>query len=143
MDAYQVQALLERHTTDPRVLAHCRDVAAVAWRIARAVREQGQGVDLEQVEVMGLLHDLGRAQTQDSRRDAIEGFLLAREEGLGREGRICLTHVLKGRDAAEGGEAGFLSTEERSRIGCDLGDPEVELPRSVRFMRAQMQGSGS
>ncbi len=119
MDAQQTQALLERHITDTRVLAHCRAVAAVACRIARAVRAQGHSVDLEQVEVMGLLHDLGRAHTHDSRRHGIEGFLLAQSEGAGRQGRICLIHVLKGRDTVQGVEAGFLSEEEQSIISGD------------------------
>jgi len=130
MNAHQAEALLERHITDPRVLAHCRDVAAAACCIARAVREQGQTVDLEQVEVMGLLHDLGRARTQDGRRHGIEGFLLAQSEGAGREGRICLTHLLKGRNAAEGVEAGFLSEEEAS-VSCDAHLSDLSLEEII------------
>ena len=118
MNAHQAQALLERTITDARVLVHCRDVADVACRIARAVREQGHTVDLEQVEVMGLLHDLGRAHTHDSRRHGIEGFLLAQSEGVGCQARICLTHLLKGRNTAQGVKAGFLSEEEQSIVSC-------------------------
>lgn len=119
MNVDQAHALLERHIADPQVLGHCRDVAAVACRIARAVREQGCAVDLEQVEVMGLLHDLGRACTHDSRRHGIEGYLLAQSEGVDRQGRICLTHVLKGRNAAQGVAAGILSEEEHSIVSRD------------------------
>ena len=128
MNVHQADALLERHITHPRLRGHCRDVAEVACRIAGAMRQRGHTVDLEQVEVMGLLHDLGRAHTQDSRRHGIEGFLLAHKEGVGRERRICLTHLLKGRNAAQGVEAGFLSQEEQYSVSCDgpLSDLSLE-----------------
>jgi len=138
MNAHQAQALLERHVTDARVLAHCREVAAVACRIAWALREQGQTVDLEQVEVMGLLHDVGRARTHDIRRHGIEGFLLARSEGVGRQGRICLTHLLKGRNAAQGVEAGFLSEEEQCSVSCDGSLSDLSLEEIIVIVADMM-----
>jgi len=131
MNAHQAQALLEGHISDARVLAHCREVAAVACRIAWALREQGQTVDLEQVEVMGLLHDVGRARSHDIRRHGIKGFLLVQSEGVGRQGHICLTHLLKGRNAAQGVEAGFLSEEELSRISSDRPFSDLSLEEII------------
>ncbi len=63
------------------VVRHCRDVAAIAVRLAGVLRGRGHEVDAELVEVGALLHDLGRARTHGLYHGVLGGEM-ARELGL-------------------------------------------------------------
>ena len=45
------------------VIAHCKAVSALAVKFAEACKKKGNDVDVELVEVGGLLHDIGRSKT--------------------------------------------------------------------------------
>ena len=63
------------------VVRHCRDVAAIAVRLAGVLRSRGHEVDVGLVEVGALLHDLGRARTHGLDHGVVGGEM-ARELGL-------------------------------------------------------------
>lgn len=63
------------------VLRHVEAVSALAVEIADACRKKGYNVDVHLVEVGGLLHDIGRAQTH-SVHHAVLGANIARSLGL-------------------------------------------------------------
>jgi len=85
--------MLEKAGCPPEVIRHCKRVAQLALRIARACREAGLDVDLDLVEVGALLHDIGRAKTHSIGHVFI-GAEMAREAGLPEElVRAILTHA--------------------------------------------------
>jgi uncharacterized protein len=63
------------------VVGHCRDVAAIAVRLAGVLRGRGYEVDVGLVEVGALLHDLGRARTHGIDHGVV-GAEMARGLGL-------------------------------------------------------------
>lgn len=63
------------------VIRHVEAVSQLAVEIAQACRERGFKVDLELVEIGGLLHDLGRAKTH-SVHHAVIGAEIAESLGL-------------------------------------------------------------
>ncbi|WP_321428877.1 TIGR00295 family protein [uncultured Methanolobus sp.] len=67
-----------------KVIAHCIAVSDLAMEIATRVKAQGKKVDLELVEIGGLLHDIGRAQSHGINH-AVLGVELARSYGLAPE----------------------------------------------------------
>jgi uncharacterized protein len=64
-----------------RVIRHCRTVAELAVKIARACQERGLDVDLELVEIGALLHDIGRSKTHTVHH-AVAGAQIAESLGL-------------------------------------------------------------
>ncbi len=63
------------------VIAHCIAVSDLALEIADYLRTQDKEVDLELVEIGGLLHDLGRAKSHGIDH-AVIGEMLAKEYDL-------------------------------------------------------------
>jgi uncharacterized protein len=63
------------------VVRHVEAVSALAVEIAEACRKKGYNVDVHLVEVGGLLHDIGRAQTH-SVHHAVLGAKIATSLGL-------------------------------------------------------------
>jgi uncharacterized protein len=63
------------------VLRHVEAVSALAVEIAEACKDKGYNVNLELVEIGGLLHDIGRAKTH-SVHHAVIGAEIARLLGL-------------------------------------------------------------
>ncbi len=119
MDREQALALLNEYTfADASWSVHCLRVGAASRHLAALLSQRGHPVDVDNAEVLGLLHDLGRSQAH-SLRHGIEGYLLARSEGYEREGRICLLHILKGRSLEDGVDLGMLTEEERSLLAAD------------------------
>jgi uncharacterized protein len=89
----------------PGVIAHCRAVSRAAVELARRVHRHA--IDIELVRLGGLLHDIGRARTQDV------GHALAGVE-IGRELRfppallnIIERHIGAGITAAEAERLGL------------------------------------
>lgn len=63
------------------VVEHCKAVAAVAVKIARACEKKGLNVDIQLVEIGALLHDIGRSRTH-SVNHAVVGMEIAESLGL-------------------------------------------------------------
>jgi uncharacterized protein len=82
---------------EPAFVQHSRVVADVAERIARALAEGRQGIDIERIRVNALLHDLGRARTHGNYHGWV-GYAMLRHRGLAHAGRGCVTHWLRGLD---------------------------------------------
>lgn len=76
--------ILKDSGCNEKVIAHCIAVSDLAMEIATRVKSQGKKVDLELVEIGGLLHDIGRAQSHGINH-AVLGVELARPYGLGSE----------------------------------------------------------
>jgi uncharacterized protein len=105
-------SVLKKHTSGGASwYDHCVEVSAASRNLAELISERGHPVDVELAAVLGLLHDLGRSRGHNLRH-GIEGYLLARAEGYGQEGRICLVHILKGRTLEKGVELGMLTEHE-------------------------------
>ena len=77
------QALLYLRESGCRenVIRHVEAVSALAVEIAKSVRKKGFNVDLQLVEIGGLLHDIGRAKTH-SVHHAVLGADIAKSLGL-------------------------------------------------------------
>nr|WP_321498617.1 HDIG domain-containing metalloprotein [uncultured Methanolobus sp.] len=73
--------ILKESGCNDKVISHCIAVSDLSLEIAARIRLQGKQVDLELVEIGGLLHDLGRAQSHGIDH-AILGVELARSYGL-------------------------------------------------------------
>jgi len=70
--------LLKDLGTNDSVIAHCKAVSALALNIAKRSKKP---VNLELVEVAGLLHDIGRSNTHGIMH-AVEGAKIAKKKGL-------------------------------------------------------------
>ena len=129
VDREEAIAMLKRHSSaSASWRAHCLQVGVAARHLAELISQRGHPVDVERVEVLGLLHDLGRSQGHNLRH-GIEGYLLAQAEGYQEEGRICLVHILKGHTLDEAVRLGMLTGEEQIRLeedGWRSGDPSME-----------------
>lgn len=55
------------------VINHCKTVSKFAVRLAKAFQREGYTVDLQLVEVSGLLHDIGRAKTHNVSHGLVGG----------------------------------------------------------------------
>ena len=73
--------LLKETGCSPKVIAHCKAVSKIAVETARVCRKKGLNVDVDLVEIGGLLHDIGRSKTH-SVNHVIEGAHLAKKQGL-------------------------------------------------------------
>lgn len=76
--------ILKESGCSEKVIAHCIAVSELALEIASKLKTEGQDVDLELVEIGGLLHDLGRSESH-AIDHAILGVEIARSYDLGYE----------------------------------------------------------
>jgi HD superfamily phosphohydrolase YqeK len=129
MEIQEALALVNQHIVSRGLRAHCLGVSRVAHVVAQALALKGQIVNVEQVTLMGLIHDLSREQA-NSERHGIEGYKLACKVGvLPETARICLTHMTVGRTLAEAVAIGLLTEIEAHsfvRDGIDLTNLSAE-----------------
>jgi putative nucleotidyltransferase with HDIG domain len=86
--------LLAAHGVPTHIRRHSAQVALVARRIAEALHEQGEPVDVGLIEAAALLHDIAKAPCLESHRDhAAEGGRVLRELGLDAVAEIVERHV--------------------------------------------------
>lgn len=76
--------ILKESGCNDKVIAHCIAVSGVALELAAGMISQGKELDLYLVEIGGLLHDLGRAQSHGIDH-AVLGVELAKSYGLETE----------------------------------------------------------
>jgi len=89
--------LLITHDVPAHIRRHSAQVARVARRIAEALHEQGEAMDVGLIEAAALLHDIAKAPCLESHLDhAAEGGRVLRELGLDAVGAIVERHVQLG-----------------------------------------------
>lgn len=89
--------LLLAHGVPTHIRRHSAQVARVARRIADALHDQGEQVDVGLIEAAALLHDIAKAPCIESRLDhATEGGRILRELGLDTIAAIVEQHVRLG-----------------------------------------------
>ncbi len=129
MNRQEALAILNKYSSpEESWRAHCLQVGAGARRLAELISQRGHSIDVEQAEVLGLLHDLGRCR-EHSLRHGIEGYLLLRAEGHLDEASICLVHILKGRTLDQAVRLGMLTRAEQGQLereGWSSSEPSLE-----------------
>jgi uncharacterized protein len=73
--------ILQDEGCSKSVINHCKKVSDLALKIARKYHDRNLSVNLELVEMGGLLHDIGRSKTH-SVKHAVIGANIARELNL-------------------------------------------------------------
>ncbi len=94
-----------------RVICHCKAVSALAVKFARTCENKGITVDINLVEVGGLLHDIGRSKTHDITH-AVVGVEIAKSLDL-PEPLICIIERHIG---------GGIAAEEAKKLGLPVKD---------------------
>lgn len=61
---------LKEYNTPAHVVGHCKAVAETAYRIGKALNENGYDLDLELVLASGLIHDIARVEDEHWNRGA-------------------------------------------------------------------------
>ena len=89
-----------------RVIDHCKAVARFSVRVAKAFQEKEADIDIQLVEISGLLHDIGRSRTHTVDHGLI-GSEIARSLALPQS-------VVK---AIERHVGGGIPKEEAKRLG--------------------------
>ncbi|MFN0207745.1 MAG: HDIG domain-containing metalloprotein [Planctomycetota bacterium] len=89
------QLLKEHAEDDAAFVQHSHAVAGIATKLAHALRECREGVDVDTIRVRALLHDFGRSKTHGTYHGWV-GYAMLRHRGLAKYGRGCITHWLRG-----------------------------------------------
>ncbi len=77
----QALRILKEEHCSKKVIAHCEAVSKLAKETAETCRKKGLSIDVEVVEIGGLLHDVGRSRTH-SVNHALVGAEIAQAKGL-------------------------------------------------------------
>ncbi len=109
-------SLLLKAGCSSKVVEHCKAVAAVAVRIARAFEKKGLNVDGQLVEIGALLHDIGRSKTH-SVDHVVVGMEIAESLGLPENVVSIIGHHV----------GGGIPVDEAERLGWPVKD---YLPRT-------------
>lgn len=149
----RVQALqfLRQSGCRENVIRHVEAVSQLAVEIAEACKEKGYNVDLELVEIGGLLHDLGRAKTH-SVHHAVIGVEIAKSLGLPeRVISIIKRHVGGGITAREAKKLGWpkdiyvpLTLEEKIISYADKlieGSRRVPIEKTIEQLSQELPSS--
>lgn len=81
ISAERALQILRDEGCSPEVIRHSLAVSKKSVEIARNISDSGHEVDLEKVEIGGLLHDVGRSKTHGISH-GVEGAKILRDRGL-------------------------------------------------------------
>jgi len=136
--------LLEEVGTPPDVIEHCKAVASRSVEFAKKLSVE---VDLQLVEIGGLLHDIGRSQSHGIDH-GVKGGILLRERGLNKLARFAENHLGAGITKNEAPRLGlpkksFMpeTLEEKIVTYVDLitdGTHGVSFTEALRELREQL-----
>jgi len=114
------------------VIRHVEAVSALAVEIAEACKEKGYDVDLELVEIGGLLHDIGRAKTH-SVHHAVIGAEIAGSLHLPKP----LVSIIKRH------VGGGITSKEAKKLGwpTDVYVPQTLEEKIVSYADKLIEGS--
>ena len=125
--------LLKKLKVPYNVRRHSIKVAEKALDLAERIKLRE--IDMDLIEIGGLLHDIGRCKTHGFNH-ALIGAKLIRERGLSeRLARICETHILGGLDKEDAKRVGlperdFLPQTLEEKIIC-LADKHISGTKEV------------
>lgn len=125
--------LLKKLKVPYNVRRHSLKVADKALEIAEKIKLRE--VDMDLIEIGGLLHDIGRCKTHGFKH-ALIGAKIIRERGfLEQLARICETHILGGLDKEDAKQVGlperdFLPVTLEEKIIC-LADKYISGTKEV------------
>ncbi len=125
--------LLKELRVPYNVRRHSLKVADKAIDLAEKIKLKE--IDMNLIEIGGLLHDIGRCKTHGFKH-ALIGAKIIREKGLGeRLARICETHILGGLDKEDAKQVGlperdFLPQTLEEKIIC-LADKYIAGTKEV------------
>lgn len=83
----QAEELARKYLKDnPEKLYHSIKVSKFAYQVAKKIKEKNPelDIDLKEIRILGLLHDIGRARSKKWRYHVFEGGKLLRELGYHR-----------------------------------------------------------
>jgi len=122
------------------VIEHCKAVSKFAVKIAKAFQEKGFNIDIELVEISGLLHDIGRSKTHTVNHGVVGGEIV-RALGLSNSVvQVVERHVGGGIPKEEAKQFGwsprdYLPQTYEEKIVC-YADKRIESLRTVSIKRA-------
>ena len=125
--------LLKKLKVPYNVRRHSLKVAEKALELAEKI--ESREIDMDLVEIGGLLHDIGRCKTHGFNH-ALIGAKLIRERGLSeRLAKICETHILGGLDKEDAKQVGlperdYLPQTLEEKIIC-LADKHIAGTKEV------------
>jgi putative nucleotidyltransferase with HDIG domain len=85
----ECMALLKEYQTPEHVIRHCLKVTETALKIAVALNEKGENLDLELIQGAGLIHDIARVE--DKHWEI--GADIAYQHGYDKESEIIRVHM--------------------------------------------------
>lgn len=96
--------LLKESGCERKVIEHCKTVSRQAVKIARRIKKTGRNVDVDFIEIAGLLHDIGRSVTHGICH-GIEGGRILKDHP--KYARVCRRHIGAGIDRTEARKLGL------------------------------------
>ena len=123
-----------------RVIEHCKTVSKFSVKIARVFQKKGFNIDIQLVEVSGLLHDIGRSKTHSVDHGVIGGEIASSLDLPNSVVRIITRHVGGGVPKEEATQLGwptkdYLPQTLEEKIVC-YADKRVEGLRTVSIEKA-------
>jgi len=123
--------ILRKAGCSKRVIEHCRCVAKFSVKVAKVLQKKGENVDVQLVEIGGLLHDIGRSKTHTVDHGFI-GSQIARSLNLPQSiVKIIERHV-----------GGGVPKEEAKQLGWPLRDylPQTWEEKIVCYADKRVEG---
>jgi uncharacterized protein len=86
--------LMERYQMLPNIREHCRTVSRAALALAAELNNNGEALNLLEIEAAALLHDITKTKSLDTRENHAEtGAHLLSSLGYGRIAQIVNAHI--------------------------------------------------